>query len=164
MGRSGHHHRTLISAALILSVTGTGPSCNCSDRVLGEEPADGSEPACLWLINPRGFRADGSSSLIQDHVNQRNGTVCLCITEDEYDALGERLSRVGFPESGTLLEEFNELAYEECKRLSDLDEDEFVDDECLDYYEAGEWLKDIYLARGDWANGTPPGFYCPPEP
>ena len=63
-------------------------------------------------------------------------------------------------QSGTLLEEYNELAYEECKRLASLDEEGFVDDECLAYYEAGEWLKDIYFARGDWENGVPPGFQC----
>ncbi|MEM9459278.1 MAG: hypothetical protein AAGF11_34180 [Myxococcota bacterium] len=88
--------------------------------------------------------------------------MCLCITQEDFDGLGDRLSRVEFPEPGTLLEEFNERAYEECKRLSAIDEDAFVDDECRDYYEAGEWLKDIYFARGDWANGAPPGFYCPP--
>ena len=38
--------------------------------------------------------------------------------------------------------------------------DDVVDDQCLDYYEHGTWLKDIYFARGDWANGKPPGFTC----
>ncbi|MEM9454723.1 MAG: hypothetical protein AAGF11_11125 [Myxococcota bacterium] len=85
--------------------------------------------------------------------------MCLCITEEEYDALGERLSRVGWPEEGTLLEEFNELAYDECKRLAALTVGA-VDDECLDYYQAGRWLKDIYFARGGWENGKPPGFSC----
>jgi hypothetical protein len=85
--------------------------------------------------------------------------VCLCITEDEYAAVGDRLERVGFPEEGTLLEEFNELGYDECKRLAALIEDA-VDDECLEYYEGGIWLKDIYFASGQWANGKPPGFTC----
>ena len=98
--------------------------------------------------------------LLLDREHDRNGTVCLCLTQEEFDAMGDRLQRVGFPESGTLLEEYNELAYDECKRLAALDPDDFVDDECLDYYEAGEWLKDIYFARGDWANGAPPEFTC----
>lgn len=51
------------------------------------------------------------------------------------------------------------LAYEECKRRAAKIEG-LVDDECREYYEAGEWLKDIYFARGDWAIGTPPGFSC----
>ena len=148
----------LIGVALVV-----GPSCTCSDRTVDEPSMDGGEPACLWLISPRGTRADGTTSLIQDYANNRNGTVCLCITEQEYEALGERSSRVGFPESGTLLEEYNELAYDECKRLASIDPDDFVDDECLDYYEAGEWLKDIYFARGDWENGVPPGFECSSE-
>ena len=135
-------------------------SCSCPDRVVGESPHGYGEPACLWLISPDGFRADGSSSLIRDHELGRTGTVCLCLTEEEYASLGDRLDRVGFPERGTLLEEYNELAYEECKRLSALDPDDFVDDECLDYYEAGEWLKDIYFSRDEWDRGAPPGFTC----
>ena len=127
---------------------------------MGEIPEGYPEPACLWLISPRGIKADGSRSIILDREHDRNGTVCLCLTQEEFDAMGDRLQRVGFPESGTLLEEYNELAYDECKRLAALDPDDFVDDECLDYYEAGEWLKDIYFARGDWANGAPPEFTC----
>ena len=138
-----------------------GPGCSCSDRVVGDVPQGYGEPACLWLISPKGFRADGSCSTIHDSANGgRVGTVCLCLTEEEYDTLGDRPDRVGFPERGTLLEEFNELGYDECKRLSAIDEDDFVDDECLDYYLAGEWLKDIYLALEPWDDGLPPGFTC----
>lgn len=97
--------------------------------------------------------------LIVDDEHRRSGTACLCLTQEEYDALGDRLDRVGFPEEGTVLDEYNELAYDECKRLAALI-DGAVDDECLDYYEQGTWLKDIYFARGDWANGAPPGFTC----
>ncbi|MEM9453565.1 MAG: hypothetical protein AAGF11_05250 [Myxococcota bacterium] len=96
--------------------------------------------------------------MILDQENNRTGTVCLCLTEEEYDSLGERLSRRGWPEAGTLKEEYNELAYEECKRLAA--NYDFVDDECLEYYETGEWLKDIYWSRGNWDNGAPPGFTC----
>jgi hypothetical protein len=67
--------------------------------------------------------------------------------------------RAHFPEEGTILDEFNEVAYDECKRLAALI-DGVVDDECLDYYETGKWLKDIYFARGGWANAKPPGFTC----
>ncbi|MEM9456825.1 MAG: hypothetical protein AAGF11_21790 [Myxococcota bacterium] len=115
------------------------------------------EPACLWLIIPRGFYADGSRTKILD-PDGGAGRVCLCLTDEEYDGLGERLSRRGFPEPGTLLEEFNELAYEECKLLASFED--FVDDECLEYYEAGEWLKDIYWSEPPFDNGTPPGFTC----
>jgi len=152
------HLRAVIlaaSAAVLL-----GGSCSCPDRVIDDPPQGSGEPACLWLINPRAFRADGSVDKIQDPAaGDRVGTVCLCLTEDEYDSLGDRLERVRFPEEGTPLEEFNELAYDECKRLAALIEGA-VDDECLDYYENGTWLKDIYFARGDWANGAPPGFSC----
>jgi hypothetical protein len=51
---------------------------------------------------------------------------------------GERARRV--PEEGTILDEYNELAYDECVRLAALI-DGAVDDECLDYYENGTWLK-----------------------
>lgn len=136
------------------------PSCSCSDRVVGEPPQGYGEPHCLWLIAPRGTRADGSTSAIHDLVNQRTGTACLCITDEEYESLGDRLDRVRFPEPGTLLEEFNELGYDECKRLSEAEEDDFVDDECLDYYQNGTWLKDIWPATGNWDNGVPPGFTC----
>ncbi|MCA9704524.1 MAG: hypothetical protein KDK70_01605, partial [Myxococcales bacterium] len=132
-------------------------SCSCGDRVVGDEPEGDEEPACLWLINPRGVHPDGREPLILD-PDGGAGTVCLCLTEEEYDGLGERLSRRGWPEPGTLLEEFNDLAYAECKRLASLED--FVDDECLAYYETGEWLKDIYWTRGNWADGAPPGFAC----
>jgi hypothetical protein len=155
----GGLHLYLRTLAFVVAIV--GPGCSCSDRVVGDEPQGYGQPACLWLISPRGFRADGSSSLLLDHENNdQTGTVCLCLTEQEYDSLGERSERVGFPEPGTLLEEFNELGYDECKRLSTIDEDDFVDDECLDYYQAGEWLKDIHWDRGNWDRGAPPGFTC----
>jgi hypothetical protein len=149
----------VILAAAVAVAVPVGSSCSCSDRVVGEAPEGHGEPACLWLIAPRGYRADGSSNAIVDPMASRVGTVCLCLTQDEYDALGARLDRVAFPEEGTLLDEYNELAYDECKRLAAFIEG-VVDDECLEYYEAGTWLKDIYFARGGWANGTPPGFTC----
>lgn len=151
--------RPVIAAGLIGALTLGGGSCSCSDRVVGEAPQGDGEPACLWMILPYASLEDGSTRVIMDHQHDRSGTVCLCLTEQEYDALGDRLDRVGFPEEGTLLDEYNELAYEECKRLASLVEG-VVDDECLAYYEGGEWLKDIYFARGDWANGRPPGFTC----
>ena len=156
----GGLHLYLRALALGTTLASVVMGCSCSDRVVGEPPQGYGEPACLWLISPRGYRADGSSKHIVDHQNDRVGTVCLCLTQEEYDGLGDRLDRVGFPEAGTLLEEYNELAYDECKRLSAIDERDFVDDECLDYYQAGEWLKDIYFARGGRAHGAPPGFTC----
>ena len=33
-----------------------------------------------------------------------------------------------------------------------------IGDECLEYYEGGIWLKDIYFVRGENAHGKPPGF------
>jgi hypothetical protein len=153
------HLRAVILAVSVATAALAGGSCSCSDRVVGDPPQGYGEPACLWLISPRAFRADGSVKVILDPVADRTGTVCLCITEEEYDALGDRLERVRYPEEGTLLEEFNELAYDECKRLAALIEGA-VDDECLEYYEEGTWLKDIYFASGQWANGRPPGFTC----
>jgi hypothetical protein len=97
--------------------------------------------------------------ILYDEARGQPATVCLCLTEEEYDSLGDRLERAHFPEGGTLLEEYNELAYDECKRLSARVEG-VVDDECLDFYEAGEWLKDIYFSEGSWATGAPPGFTC----
>lgn len=125
----------------------------------GHELEPRAEPACLWLISPRGTRADGTHPIIDAEEHSRAATVCICLTQEEYDALGDRLERVGFPEEGTVLEEFNELAYDECDRRAAMIEG-LIDDECREYYEAGEWLKDIYFARGDWANGRPPGFTC----
>ena len=152
------HLRALILAASLAGLL--GGSCSCPDRVVGDPPRGYGEPACLWLITPLAFRADGSIDTIQDPAaGGRAGTVCLCLTPEEYDGLGDRLERVRFPEEGTLLEEFNELGYDECKRLAGLIEGA-VDDECLDYYQAGTWLKDIYFATGQWANGKPPGFTC----
>jgi hypothetical protein len=157
MARLPLHPRAVILVAAVGTATLAG-SCSCSDRVLDDDPQARTEPVCVWLISPEGCRADGRCSLLQDDANHRNPTACLCITDEEYDTLGERLSRVGWPEEGTLFEEFNEVAYEECQRISQLEG--FVDDECLAYYEGGVWLKDIYPARGDWANGKPPGFTC----
>lgn len=156
----GRLYLYLRAVAVVASAGLFGSSCSCSDRVVGEPPQGYGEPACLWLISPSGFRADGSTSLILDHEIGRTGTVCLCLTQEEYDGLGDRIERVRFPEPGTLLEEYNELAYEHCKRLSARDPDNFVDDECRDYYEAGEWLKDIYFSSGEWDRGAPPGFTC----
>jgi hypothetical protein len=150
--------RVTLAASLAAASIVDG-SCSCSDRHLGEDPEAHGEPACLWLISPSAFRADGSTRVIVDEEHSRSGTACLCLTQEEYDSLGDRLDRVRFPEEGTILDEYNELAYDECKRLAALIEGA-VDDECLDYYEQGTWLKDIYFARGDWANGAPPGFSC----
>jgi hypothetical protein len=149
----------VILAASVGAASLVGGSCTCSDRVVGDDPEGYGEPACMWLINPRAYLADGSSREIIDRENHHSPTVCVCLTQAEYDGLGDRLERVGFPEEGTLLEEYNELAYDECKRLAGLI-DGAVDDECLEYYEGGKWLKDIYWARGGFANGKPPGFGC----
>jgi len=153
------HLRALITAAGLGFASLLGGSCTCSDRPVDDSPEPRSSPACLWLITPRAYRADGSSTAILDDANDRNGTVCLCLTQEEYDALGDRLDRVRFPEAGTILDEYNELAYDECKRLAALIEGA-VDDECLDYYQNGTWLKDIYPARSIYADGPPPGFTC----
>ena len=148
------HLRSVIFGAAVAS-----GSCSCPDRTVGDEPRTHGEPACLWLINPVAYRADGSTRLIIDEQDNRSPTACLCLTQDEFDALGDRLERARFPHEGTLLEEYNELAYDECKHLAALI-DGAVDDECLDYYEHGTWLKDIYFAEGAWADGTPRGFTC----
>jgi hypothetical protein len=155
-------HVHLRAVSLVVSLASAplvAGSCSCTDRTVDEERQDHGEPACLWLISPRGTRADGTRPIIDAEEHHRAATVCLCLTEAEYDALGARDERVGFPEEGTLLEEFNELAYDECTRRA-AQIDGLIDDECLDYYENGTWLKDIYFARGDWANGKPPGFSC----
>lgn len=152
-----HLRAVILAASLAALVAG---SCSCPDRVVGDAPQGEGEPACLWLISPRAFQADGSIDTITDPAAARRvGTVCLCITQAEYAGLGDRLDRVRFPEEGTLLEEFNELGYDECKRLASLIEGA-VDDECLEYYEHGTWLEDIYFATGQWANGKPPRFAC----
>jgi hypothetical protein len=154
------HLRAVTLAAALVAAPFVGGSCSCSDRPIGEDPETHGEPACLWLISPYGYRADGSAQLLWDKPHRRMATVCLCITEEEFEGLGDRLERVGqLPEEGTLLEEFNELAYDECRRLADSFGD-IVEDECLDYYENGTWLKDIYFSSGAWANATPPGFTC----
>lgn len=148
-----------VTLALSVAASFVGEGCSCSDRTLGDEPQGFGQPACLWLISPRGTRADGTHPLIYDEVRGQPATVCLCLTEAEYESLGPRDERPGFPEEGTLLEEFNELAYEECTRRAAQIEG-LLDDECLDYYEKGEWLKDIYFSEGSWDNGEPPGFTC----
>jgi hypothetical protein len=153
------HLRAVTLVVSLGSASVVGGSCTCSDRALGDEPEGVGEPACLWLISPRGTRADGTRPIIDAEEYTRAATVCLCLTQEEYDALGPREDRVGFPEEGTLLEEYNELAYDECTRRAAQIEG-LIDDECLEYYEAGEWLKDIYFARGVWDNGPPPGFTC----
>ena len=132
-------------------------SCSCGDRVVGDEIEEYGKPACLWLINPVGFYADGGRSAILN-PDGGAGIVCLCLTNEEYDGLGDRLLRRGWPDPGTLLEEFNELAYEECERLASFKD--FVDNECLGYYETGEWLKDIYWSEPPFDNATPSGFTC----
>jgi hypothetical protein len=152
-----HVHLRPVTLAVTLAVA--AGSCSCPARVLDDAPE--VEPACLWLISPYGYRADGTAQLLWDARHRRTATVCLCLTQAEHDALGPREERVRFPEEGTLLEDFNELAYDECKRLAASFEG-LVADECLDYYQHGTWLKDIYLAEGAWASGTPPGFSCDP--
>jgi len=148
-----------VIVAASLGITAAGGSCTCADRRLDDDPEPRGEPTCLWLISPRGTRADGTHPIVDDEEHRRPATVCLCLTEDEYGALGDRLDRVGFPEEGTVLEEYNELAYDECKhRAAQING--LIDDECLDYYQNGTWLKDIYPARSIYADGPPPGFTC----
>ena len=89
----GGFHLCLRALALMVVAGMAGSSCSCSDRIVGEPPEGYAEPACLWLIAPRGYRADGSSSAIHDLENQRTGTVCLCLTQEEYDGLGDRLDQ-----------------------------------------------------------------------
>ena len=154
--------RAVILAASVGAASLVGGSCTCSDRPLGDEPQGYGEPACMWLITPLAYLADGSIRTIYDREHDRGATVCLCITQEEYDSFGvpgHRTEIVRFPEEGTLLEEYNELGYDECKRLAALIEGA-VDDECLEFYEGGLWLKDIYWARSIYANGKPPGFTC----
>lgn len=154
-----HVHLRPVTLAAALGVAFVASGCSCSERPLDDDTEPRSEPACLWLISPYAYRADGSARLIYDEARGRPVTVCICLTQDEYDGLGDRLERARFPEEGTLLEEFNELAHDECKRRAALIEGA-IDDECLDYYENGTWLKDIYFSEGAWANGTPTGFTC----
>lgn len=152
----------MILAASVGAVPLVGGSCTCSDRVVGDDPEGYGEPACMWLIAPRAYFADGSSRLIADPEYDRSPTVCLCLSQEEYDSFGvpgHRQEIVRFPEEGTLLEEYNELGYDECKRLAALIEG-VVDDECLEFYEGGLWLEDIYWSRGAFENGAPPGFTC----
>jgi len=85
--------RAVILAASVGAASLVGGSCTCSDRVVGDDPEGYGEPACMWLISPFAFLADGSVRMIIDRENQRNPTVCLCLSQEEYDALGERLSR-----------------------------------------------------------------------
>ena len=154
--------RAVILAASVGAGSLVGGSCTCSDRTLGDEPRSYGEPACMWLIAPLAYLADGSIRTILDRENDRSPTVCLCLTQEEYDSFGvpgHRQEIVRFPEEGTLLEEYNELGYDECKRLAALIEGA-VDDECLEFYEGGLWLKDIYWSRDAFENGAPPGFSC----
>ncbi len=133
-------------------------SCTCADRILDEEIELRGEPVCVWLFSPRGFYDDGSVRVIYDEPLDRAGTACQCLDDEEFESLGARETREGWPPPGSLLEEFNEVAYEECKQLAGLHD--FVDDECREYDDAGTWLKDIYRARGSWTNGPPAGFSC----
>lgn len=162
MARLHVHLRAVIVAASVSAASLVGGSCTCSDRTIGDEPQGYGESACMWLIAPRAYYADGSSRLIADPEYDRAATVCLCLSQEEYDSFGvpgHRQEIVHFPEEGTLLEEYNELGYDECKRLAALIEGA-VDDECLEYYEGGLWLADIYWARSIFAIGKPPGFTC----
>ena len=79
----GGSHLYLRAVAVALAAGLLGPSCSCSDRVVGEAPEGDGVPACLWLISPEGFRADGSTSIILDHARDRSGTVCLCQSQGE---------------------------------------------------------------------------------
>lgn len=92
-----------------------------------------------------GIFADGSKRAISDESISRAGTVCLCLTEREYEMQLRH-------------DEMNGMALEECKRLAS--QHDFVSDNCDEQYEQGDWLNNVFWAEGEWENGKPSGFSC----
>jgi len=131
--------RSLVALGLLLG---------CTERGLDEDNPEEREAACMWIIAPDGHWNDGRVLYIVDEKNRRAPTVCMCMTQEEYD------DKVYF-------DELNDRAYDECKRLAA--PHNFDWDECWEQYERGDWLNDVFWARGSFANGPPKGFTCDEE-
>jgi hypothetical protein len=132
------HSVRSVCLVLVLALTG------CADRQIEMEDQPEVEPTCM-ILPARGHWNDGTSYTINNEWGTV-GSVCLCLTEDERA-------------SESVREELNDLAYEECNRISKLEWD-FDWTECQELYEAKTWWNGVFIARGDtaWMNHT--GLTC----
>ena len=120
-----------------------GAALGCAER-LADEDSPELEPACMALP-ARGYWDDGSTKMIVDESGFV-ATVCMCMTEEE------GIEKV-------YLDEMNDRAYEECKRVEFMYWD-FDWTECDELYEAGAWKYYVWFARGDSAEINRRGLTC----
>jgi hypothetical protein len=65
-----HVHLRAVTLAASLGALLVADGCSCSDRPLGDDPQGFA--ACLWLISPRGTRADGTRPIIDAKEHHRD--------------------------------------------------------------------------------------------
>ena len=118
----------------------------CGDDLVDTSADSDREPACMWIVGTRGHFADGTTMLFSDEANNRAGTACLCITQDEYDSKSRH-------------DELNDLALAECERLAEPYGFEW--NECQMDHDSDAWMNSVFWAKGNFDNGPPPGFSCP---
>ncbi len=120
----------------------------CADRQIDvdQELAE-IRPTCM-VLPARGYWDNGSGKPILNESGT-TGSVCMCMTEEE---LHERV----------WVEELNDRAYEECKRIERLHWD-FDWTECEESYKSAVWINAVIPAVGDMAWLNHDGLDCDDE-
>lgn len=106
------------------------------------ELAEG-RPACVLILGTYGYYPDGSRLLVSDDDRNMVGSVCTCMTDEEF-------------EGAVYHDELNDDALELCHELSD--RLGFAWDECRQNHESGLWRERI-----QWSGSRPwvtPGLPC----
>jgi hypothetical protein len=119
----------------------------CEERLADlDADEDLARPACA-PITGWGYFDDGTQQVIFNENTGTAGTACLCMTVDEIV-------------SGSLDDELNDLAFEECTRLVDVYSGGYDWDDCEESYLAGNWPLGVSFAEGDVAWRNIEGLTC----
>lgn len=143
MGRSNILVRELTLVAFIMAIA-VVLSCSADEVPIPDHLR--GEPACMWIMDTRMYFGDGTSWLIHDDPSNYTGAACVCMSEAEF-------------KSQSRSEELNDMALEICEDLAA--RRAHVWNECVQNYEMGNWLDDVYWARGkmEHPSGTALGCY-----
>ena len=147
-----HLQRRVVGLAVLLSLAGIGPACQCNERTLDEDAAsvpDDLRIVCMAAAGGYHTAPDGRTLVIKTAWNS-SPAGCACMTEEEF-------------RQGTRIDELLDLTLEACEQAaaSDPAGADFPDNTCEELYESRAWVNS--LASGDvrpWSNLVPPGFSC----
>ncbi len=144
-----HRSRTTLRAIALclgaLTFVGIGAVSGCSEDDVEIPDELRGDPYCAVIVNSYGYFEDGTRLLIANYP--RNAVAVSCVCSDLDEIL-----------SGARDQELNDLALEECQYWASTKD--FVSNDCLEDYAAGEWLQLIVHAEGEDAGYKPADFDC----